>query len=29
MQGSWVHPQVAINLGQWLSAKFAVQEERD
>lgn len=24
-QGSWVHPQVAIHLGQWLSAKFAVQ----
>ncbi|MBB3118376.1 KilA-N domain-containing protein [Pseudoduganella violacea] len=24
-QGTWVHPQVAINLGQWLSAKFAVQ----
>jgi hypothetical protein len=23
--GSWVHPQVAINLGQWLSADFAVQ----
>jgi hypothetical protein len=22
--GSWVHPQVAINLGQWLSPKFAV-----
>lgn len=25
MQGTWVHPQVAINLGQWVSAKFAVQ----
>jgi hypothetical protein len=25
IQGTWVHPQVAINLGQWLSAKFAVQ----
>ncbi|WP_238914231.1 KilA-N domain-containing protein [Achromobacter insolitus] len=24
-QGTWIHPQVAINLGQWLSAKFAVQ----
>lgn len=24
-QGTWVHPQVAINLAQWLSAKFAVQ----
>lgn len=24
IQGTWVHPQVAINLGQWLSAKFAV-----
>jgi len=23
--GSWVHPQVAIHLGQWLSADFAVQ----
>jgi KilA-N domain len=23
-QGSWVHPQVAINLGQWASPKFAV-----
>jgi hypothetical protein len=25
IQGTWVHPQVAINLGQWLSARFAVQ----
>lgn len=25
LQGTWVHPLVAINLGQWLSAKFAVQ----
>ena len=25
LQGSWVHPQVAINLATWLSAKFAVQ----
>ena len=24
-QGTWVHPQVAIHLGQWLSPKFAVQ----
>lgn len=24
MQGTWVHPQVAINLGQWCSPKFAV-----
>lgn len=24
-QGTWVHPQIAINLGQWLSAKFAVK----
>ncbi|MBS0372542.1 MAG: KilA-N domain-containing protein [Proteobacteria bacterium] len=23
--GSWVHPQVAINLGQWASGKFAVK----
>ena len=23
-QGTWVHPDVAINLGQWCSAKFAV-----
>lgn len=23
-RGTWVHPQVAINLGQWLSPKFAV-----
>lgn len=23
-QGTWVHPLVAINLGQWLSPKFAV-----
>ncbi|WP_454122708.1 KilA-N domain-containing protein [Kosakonia sp. Marseille-Q7440] len=23
-QGTWVHPQVAIHLGQWASAKFAV-----
>lgn len=25
LQGTWVHPQVAINLGQWLSPRFAVQ----
>jgi hypothetical protein len=25
LQGTWVHPQVAINLGQWLSAEFAVK----
>ncbi len=24
MQGTWVHPQVAVNLGQWASPKFAV-----
>lgn len=24
-RGTWVHPQVAINLAQWLSPKFAVQ----
>ena len=24
LQGTWVHPQVAINLGQWCSPKFAV-----
>lgn len=24
-QGTWVHPQVAIHLAQWLSADFAVQ----
>ena len=24
-QGTWVHPQVAIHLGQWLSPAFAVQ----
>ena len=24
VQGTWVHPQVAIHLGQWLSPKFAV-----
>lgn len=25
LQGTWVHPQLAINLAQWLSAKFAVK----
>ena len=25
LQGTWVHPQVAIHLGQWLSPEFAVQ----
>ena len=25
LQGTWVHPQVAIHLAQWLSSKFAVQ----
>jgi hypothetical protein len=25
LQGTWVHPLVAVNLGQWLSPKFAVQ----
>lgn len=25
LRGTWVHPQVAINLGQWLSPKFAVK----
>jgi len=25
LQGSWVHPQVAINLATWLSPEFAVQ----
>lgn len=24
LQGTWVHPDVAVNLGQWLSPKFAV-----
>ena len=28
MQGTWVHPQVAINLGQWLSPDFAVTVSR-
>jgi hypothetical protein len=25
LQGTWVHPQVAIHLAQWLSPKFAVR----
>lgn len=25
LQGTWVHPQVAVNLGAWLSPKFAVK----
>lgn len=25
VQDTWVHPQIAIHLGQWLSPKFAVQ----
>lgn len=24
LQGTWVHPYIAINLAQWLSPKFAV-----
>jgi hypothetical protein len=28
IQGTWVHPQVAINLGQWASPKFAVLVSR-
>jgi len=27
-RGTWVHPDVAINLGQWLSPKFAVAVAR-
>lgn len=27
-QGTWVHPQVAINLGQWCSPRFAVAVAR-
>jgi len=27
-QGTWVHPDIAINLAQWLSPKFAVQVSR-
>lgn len=25
LQGTWVHPQVAVHLAQWLSPEFAVQ----
>ena len=25
LQGTWIHPQLALNLAQWLSAKFALQ----
>lgn len=28
LQGTWVHPQVALHLAQWLSPKFAVQVSR-
>lgn len=28
LQGSWVHPDVAIHLGQWCSPKFAVAVSR-
>jgi len=28
VQGTWVHPDVAIHLGQWCSPKFAVQVSR-
>lgn len=28
LQGTWVHPLVAIHLGQWVSAKFAVMVSR-
>ena len=28
LQGTWVHPQVAIHLAQWLRPKFAVQVTR-
>lgn len=28
LQGTWVHPQVAVNLAQWLSPKFAVRVSR-
>src|SRR4051812_39687430 len=27
-QGTWVHPDVAVNLGQWVSPKFAVLVSR-
>ena len=28
LQGTWVHPYIAINLAQWLSPKFAVKESQ-
>lgn len=28
LQGTWVHPDVAVHLAQWLSPKFAVQVSR-
>ncbi len=28
LQGTWVHPDVAVNLAQWLSPRFAVQVSR-
>ena len=28
LQGTWVHPDVAVNLGQWCSPKFAVAVSR-
>jgi hypothetical protein len=28
LQGTWVHPQIAIHLGQWLSPEFAVKVSR-
>jgi len=28
MQGTWVYPDIAVHLAQWLSAKFAVQVSR-
>ena len=28
LQGTWVHPDVAVHLAQWVSAKFAVQVSR-
>lgn len=27
-QGTWIHPDIAVNLGQWCSAKFAVAVSR-
>ena len=27
-QGKWIHPDVAVNLGQWCSPKFAVVVSR-